>query len=309
MFALYSNIIRKKAQPKKTIPNSSFFNFTFSYVKIQYASIILSGVFLGLATLTKIPAFTMIPLIGYIIYTNNNKNFKTLGIWIVPVILIPLLWPAYAISIGEFNFWWDGVLFQTHREHVPLFDFSGQNGDSPLNVLLFRIDPLLMILGFASLVYIIIKRDLFLILWIVPLEIWLYFIGFSSFFHLIPLFPAFCISIAKMILDLTSKINNSSRRKILQYGIISGIAIFGLVNTTILITTNINATHFNATSFIAQHLHNNLNNSNNPDVDISIIKGESTPVWIFKEIYNKFIFAARYWENNANIYSNDHFCN
>ena len=191
----------------------------------------------------------MIPLISYIIYTNNNKNFKTLGIWIVPVILIPLLWPAYAISIGEFNFWWDGVLFQTHREHIPLFDLVGQNGESPLNVLLFRIDPLLMILGFASLVYIIIKRDLFLILWIVPFEIWLYFIGFSSFFHLIPLFPAFCISIAKMILDLTSKINNSSRRKILQYGIISGIAIFGLVNTTILITTNINATHFNATSF------------------------------------------------------------
>ena len=49
---------------------------------------------------------------------------------------------------------------------------------------------------------------------------------------------------------------------------------------------------------IAQHLPNNLNNSNNPDVDITIIKGESAPVWIFKEIYNKPIFAARYWENN-----------
>jgi 4-amino-4-deoxy-L-arabinose transferase-like glycosyltransferase len=33
---------------------------------------LLSGIFLGLAIFTKIPAFTMIPLIGYLIYTNYN---------------------------------------------------------------------------------------------------------------------------------------------------------------------------------------------------------------------------------------------
>jgi hypothetical protein len=34
----------------------------------------LSGPFLGLAIFTKIPAFTMIPLIGFLIYRKNNNN-------------------------------------------------------------------------------------------------------------------------------------------------------------------------------------------------------------------------------------------
>ena len=42
--------------------------------------ILISGIFLGLAIFTKIPAFTMIPLVGYLIFTaanavdNNNNN-------------------------------------------------------------------------------------------------------------------------------------------------------------------------------------------------------------------------------------------
>jgi hypothetical protein len=76
--------------------------------KIQNQSIILpvllSGIFLGLSIFTKVPAFAMIPLIGYLICisTNTNQsnikknnshrhiNIKKLGIWFIPVILIPL---------------------------------------------------------------------------------------------------------------------------------------------------------------------------------------------------------------------------
>ena len=45
--------------------------------------ILISGIFLGLAIFTKIPAFTMIPVVGYLIFTaanavdnNNNKRGK-----------------------------------------------------------------------------------------------------------------------------------------------------------------------------------------------------------------------------------------
>ena len=73
--------------------------------------VLLSGIFLGLAIFTKIPAFTMIPLVAYLIFTstttNNRKRIRTLGIWFVPVILIPLLWPAYAASVGELDKWFD----------------------------------------------------------------------------------------------------------------------------------------------------------------------------------------------------------
>ena len=36
--------------------------------------VLLSGIFLGLAIFTKIPVFTMILLVGFLIYTNNNRN-------------------------------------------------------------------------------------------------------------------------------------------------------------------------------------------------------------------------------------------
>ena len=91
--------------------------------------IIFSGSLLGLAIFTKIPIFTMIPLIGYLIYMNTNKNnkFKSLGVWFIPVILIPMLWPAFAFSIGEFDMWIEDVLKQTQRESKPLHRNHGRH--------------------------------------------------------------------------------------------------------------------------------------------------------------------------------------
>jgi dolichyl-phosphate-mannose--protein O-mannosyl transferase len=42
--------------------------------------VLFSGIFLGLAILTKIPTVTMIPLVGYLVYTSSNKNWKILGL-------------------------------------------------------------------------------------------------------------------------------------------------------------------------------------------------------------------------------------
>jgi 4-amino-4-deoxy-L-arabinose transferase-like glycosyltransferase len=59
--------------------------------KKSIITILLADVFLGISIFTKIPAFTMIPLIGFVVYTNSNKSLKTLGYWFIPVILIPLI--------------------------------------------------------------------------------------------------------------------------------------------------------------------------------------------------------------------------
>jgi 4-amino-4-deoxy-L-arabinose transferase-like glycosyltransferase len=72
--------------------------------------ILLSGIFLGLAILTKIPIFTMIPLVGYLVYASSDKNWKVVGLWLIPVISIPLIWPVYAILLGDFNFWLNDVV-------------------------------------------------------------------------------------------------------------------------------------------------------------------------------------------------------
>ena len=79
--------------------------------------ILLSGTFLGLSIFTKIPVFTMIPLVGFLIYTiiilMAIRELRNLGLWFIPVILIPLIWPAHAMIIGEFDQWIHGVLWQT----------------------------------------------------------------------------------------------------------------------------------------------------------------------------------------------------
>ena len=63
--------------------------------------IFLSGVFMGLAIYTKIPAFTFIPLIGTIVFFNSRKSLKAVGIWIIPVIILPMLWPLYSIVVNK----------------------------------------------------------------------------------------------------------------------------------------------------------------------------------------------------------------
>jgi 4-amino-4-deoxy-L-arabinose transferase-like glycosyltransferase len=252
LFAVYS--LMKNSQSPLPSPSLANYNKNKRNNK-RIPLVLLSGIFLGLAIFTKIPAFTMIPLVGFLIYINNNKDLKILGLWFIPVILIPLIWPAYALSVGEFNMWLDGVYGQTHRGKQTLF-YS-------LNIDL-KIDPVLIILGMAGLVFAAIKRDFFLLLWAIPFLVFLYLIGFVSYWHLIPLIPAFCVAAARIIVNLSNKINYKKIvQQILPFVTILGIGIFGLVNTTILITSSNNSSYFQAAAFVAQYLANN----NNKDAD------------------------------------------
>jgi hypothetical protein len=181
----------------------------------------LSGTFLGLAIFTKIPAFTMIPLVGFLIYrknnnnNNDNQNSKTLlAIWFIPVILIPAIWPIYSAAVSHFNKWSEGILRQINREkNHPLFDSIRYS---------IEIDPVLSILGIAGLVFgVVIKRNFLLLSWVIPLLVFLYLIGYVSIYHLVPLLPVFCIAAAKMINDVLCIISNKigSIQKMLQFAI------------------------------------------------------------------------------------------
>ena len=222
---------------------------------------LLSGVFLGLAIFTKIPAFTMIPAAGLLVYTKNYKmGSKTLlGLWLTPVILIPLVWPAYSISVGGFNFWIDGVLWQVHRESQPLLDSLAS---------FFKNDPILLTLGIAGLSFAVIKKDFLLLLWSIPFMIFLYLIGFVSSYHLIPLLPVFCVAGAILIEDISNKIRIKKKvqKMLLPFILVSAIGIIGLINTTTLITTNVNSSYFKAAAFVDQYLQNINRNSNKTTV-------------------------------------------
>jgi 4-amino-4-deoxy-L-arabinose transferase-like glycosyltransferase len=243
------------------------------------SAILLSGIFMGLAIFTKVPAFTMIPVVIFIVYRQNHNGhaIMLLRLWFIPVILIPLIWPAYSISIGTLNFFAEGVLWQTHRESQPLFNSI---------YIFFKSDPILLIVGIAGLFFATMKKKFLPSLWVFPLIIFLYFIGYVSSYHLIPLLPAFCIAAAILIEWLSNKISKAEIQKILfPFIITSGICIIGLISTAILITTNVNSAYFKAAAFIVQYLENINQRSLYTNYERVSVIGDAFYLWIPQYIF------------------------
>jgi len=287
--------------------------------KIFINTPLVSGIFLGVSIFTKIPIITLIPFVGFFIYSNNNKSLKILALWFVPVILIPLIWPIHALLVGEFNQWWHGIYYETHRDQILAeTHFESKPLLESINVF-FKIDPVLLVLGSAGLIYGAIKRDLFLLLWIIPFTIFFYFIGFAQYFHVIPILPPLCIGSAKLINDLSyivikkkiqqkitkyfstsARFSNSHIKDIdkllsvaLPYIIISIIATFGIISTIPLITTNLNSTHLKTIEFVANYLsHNVTENSKNKITIISDIRYS----WIFQHLLFPDYHYKRFWD-------------
>jgi Dolichyl-phosphate-mannose-protein mannosyltransferase len=266
---------------------------------------LLSGLFLGLAIFTKMPEFTMIPLLTFIILkrndtkgSNNNSNdsnsniknrhsqLKLLAIWFIPVVLIPLIWPLYAISAGQFENWTEGVIYQTAR------DSGGKNLRSSI-LYIAEIDPVLLILGATALIFSIIKKDYFIMLWAFPYLIFLYAIGWTVPFHWNILIPLLCIALGMLVVSMMNVVARSSRkptRYIPQVGI-SAVIIFGFLVTLTLIDTNLNTSYFQLYLFIVRELGHHdayLNNQNNSE-GTTMIGSHRTralmwiPLYIFKD--------------------------
>ncbi len=121
--------------------------------------------------------------------TKRIKNLKAVGLWLIPVILIPTIWPIYSISVGEFNDWRNDVQWQEGR--------SGEGIKSVIGV--FIMDPVLVGLGFVGLLFAAAKRDYFVFLWVTLFLVYIGFSGWAIKFHYIMLLPALCISSAVLI--------------------------------------------------------------------------------------------------------------
>jgi len=242
-------------------------------------SILISGILLGLAIYTKIPAFTMIPLVGFLVYKNSNKSWKLLALWFIPVILIPLMWPAYSISVGQFDEWKSGLLHQTNREGVSVLE-SVRN--------ISGIDPVLLTLGTIGCIIAAIRKDYFYLIWILPFAVFSAAIGYVQYFHVILILPAFCIGIGILIEIISRSITKKETlQKFLILAGISAIGIFGLVSTSIIIRTNFSSSEFQAAAFVANYIHhigtNNDMGNRGPSQNVTII---TSPIysWIFKYI-------------------------
>ena len=251
--------------------------------------IILSGIFLGLAIFTKMPVFTMIPLVMFLIMRKSNggskKRVVQLGVWLIPVILIPMIWPIYAISVGQFSEWIDGVLYQAVRESVRNLRTS--------ILLIFEFDPIMLILGAAGIIYSVVKRDYFILLWTLPYLTFLFGIGWVTHFHWIMLIPALCI-VSGALIDNSIKALKFQKIKIaMLYGIVLAITISGFLTTTALISSNLNSTYINLYSYVVKELSGKEKNDKETDDSITLIGSHRTRAltWIPKYVFNNdFIF-------------------
>jgi 4-amino-4-deoxy-L-arabinose transferase-like glycosyltransferase len=236
--------------------------------KNNYILILLSGILLGLAIFTKIPVVTMIPLVAFLIY-RNNKKLKTLAIWFVPVLLIPLLWPAQSMLVDRFDSWTHDLLWQLHR----------QNAGLPWIVFLLAIiDPVLFVVAFGGLAHSFIRRDYVILLWSLPFIAFLAAVGYTNFFYWIPILPVLCIGAAKLLFDVVERTKKSTQ-KVLTVAILSSITIFGLGSTTMLIVTNVTSAQLESAAYVTRYLEGSAD-------DPTVI---SSPVysWIFKYVFNK----------------------
>jgi hypothetical protein len=233
LFAVYY----RRSSRSKTYPTKARAN--------QSTLVLISGIFMGIAIFVKLPALTMIPLVVFLLFNRADKNFMHIALWLIPVILIPIIWPFSAVLDGELDLWLRDILWQTQRQ-----------GDSLLSSLttIYEIDPVLIIVGIVGLIYAEIKRDYMILLWAVPFLIFLFLMGFVSFFYLIPLIPLFSIAGARFIEDLVNRINNKRNRRIIVSTIILSIVIFGMINSTLLITTNVNSSYLEVYAFVVRHL-------------------------------------------------------
>lgn len=259
----------------------------------SYTISFLSGVSLGLAIFTKIPSFTMIPLAVFLIYEGSGRKMllskrgsRTIVSFIIPVIVIPLIWPAYAFVTADANQWFEGVFWQaTQRqtEDKELFDVINS---------VLRTDPVVLIIGGVGVVYLAIRRQFIGIFWIVPYFLLLQAVGWVNHFHLILVIPILCISIAKMIYDLPLLIRIKKNRSILSSSIIAGLVLFGVISTSILISTNLSYIQLKTASYIGNEVFIRDSNSdqyenivttrfNNTKDSVTIISG---PIysWIYK---------------------------
>jgi hypothetical protein len=243
-----------------------------------------SGIFLGLTIFTKIPAVTLIPLVGFIVFTNNKKSFKALGIWIIPVILIPLIWPAYALFAGHLESWLDDVVWQaTERPESSLWNSLRD---------LLRIDPVLILLGSIGCIYAALRKDAFILLWVIPFIVFFYFVGRITYNYWVPLLPAFCITGAVIITDLSDRVMTRVSKSIgrfLPFAVLSSIAVFGLIINVMLITINLTSTQIQAAAFVQYQLNNEFSspsNSTPSTSNVSVISGPNYS-WIFKYVFKQ----------------------
>jgi hypothetical protein len=143
----------------------------------------------------------------------------------------------------------------------------------------------------VGLIYAIVKKDYFVLLWTFPYLCFLYAIGWAAQFHWLPVLPMLCIA-PSIILEMLKEIRPWKLGYILQYAIISAIVFSGFLFTTNLVTSNLNSQFVQLSSFINQELAHNLENQQDNSEAITIVGSHRVRglMWIPQYILGSEVF-------------------
>ncbi|HZL24116.1 MAG TPA: hypothetical protein VFC05_12380, partial [Nitrososphaeraceae archaeon] len=245
------------------------------------------------------------PLVAFLIFSMNKQSLKYLGLWFIPVILIPLIWPANALYLGEFDQWLNDLTWQSNRSNNGVLDAFQK---------LFIIDPIFLAISILSIGLAVIRKDLFILLGVLPFIIFSYLIGYVSYWHLIPVIPFLAISISLMIFDLNNRFLPAKYNTLFLLLFIFSIIIPSFIISTNLITHGSDGFHFNVISAISKEVENfNLKNNNSTIIETTnsdqnsnnnnnnklTILGTNYWLWIPKYIF----------DSGENIYKNNFIAN
>ena len=238
---------------------------------------LISGTFMGLAIFTKIPALTMIPLVSYLILGANKKNLRSLGLWFAPVLIIPALWPIHALSLNEFQLWWEAIIYQTHRDPAPLFNALTD---------FYNFDWILLISGISGIVYAALRRDKFILLLAIPFLIFMFVIGHVVLIHLMLLVVILSVSAAKLFVDIVYYLKKKKQILYLSStGLIAVVVTMGFISTTRQIIVDENSQYFRAADFLQRYLASEKNKNiefNESNKNIGVV---SHPFFFWIELF------------------------
>ncbi len=182
----------------------------------------LSGLFFGLALMTKQVGALLIPIIilAYLTVTSRSIRFvftKRFALFWGVGLLIISPWLTYMASSFSAEFWQSYIMYsgfnrtfsplEGHQEGY-LFYFSYLAINEKLWVLLL---PFAVGLCAFKAVVKKAKADTLLILWIAVVFLIFTFVQTKLFWYILPVFPAFAISISSLLYQLLNKIQYSIR--------------------------------------------------------------------------------------------------
>ncbi|NWG09957.1 MAG: glycosyltransferase family 39 protein, partial [Nitrososphaerales archaeon] len=139
---------------------------------------LISGVFQGLAVLTKLPSLFLLPASIYLIFRYSKDRWHSILKFLLAFTIILSILPIYALVTGGFedflvwNFWQASRMASFASARVDLLDLITTS---------VAFDPLTLMIGALGFFYCIYKREWFLPIWFLSWGMFIIFSPISGF--------------------------------------------------------------------------------------------------------------------------------